>query len=92
MDFCKKNWDGEAAPHTARDFIFMILCNRNPENVFFIKKCVGWRRCHGCGDLALFHRKFPIDPTHPRLSYIIVKWKRYEYVSMNPSSYSHCSI
>ena len=42
-----------------------------------------------CGDLALFHRKFPIDSTHPGLSDIIFKWKRYEYVSMNPSSSSH---
>ena len=72
-----------------RDFISMILCNRNPENVFFIKRCVGGRRCHECGDLELFHRKFPIDPTHPGLSDITVKWKRYEYVSMNPSSSSH---
>ena len=38
---------------------------------------------------CLFHRKFPIDPTHPRLSNIIVKWKIYEYISMNPSSSSH---
>ena len=80
VDFCKKHWDGEPSPHTVRDFISMILCNRNPENVFFIKRCVGGRRCHECGDLALFHRKFPIDPTHPRLSDITVKWKRYEYV------------
>ena len=89
MDFCKKNWDGEPAPHTVWDFISMILCNRNPENVFFIKRCVGGRRCHECGDLALFHRNFPIDPTHPGLSDITVKWKRYVYVSMNPSSSSH---
>ena len=69
----------------------MILCNRNPENVFFIKRCVGGRICHECGDsdLALFHRKFPIDPTHPGLSDITVKWKRYEHVSMNPSYSSH---
>ena len=72
-----------------RDFISMILCNRNPQNVFFNKRCVGGRRCHECGDLVLFHRKFPIDPTHPGLSDITVKWKRYEYVSMNPSSSSH---
>ena len=57
--------------------------------MFFIKRCVGGRRCHECGDLALFHRKFPIDPTHPGLSGITVKWKIYEYVSMNPSSSSH---
>jgi len=89
VDFCKKHWDGEPAPHTVRDFISMILCNRDPENVFFFKRCVGGRRCHECGDLVLFHRKFPIDPTHPGLSDITVKWKRYEYVSMNPSSSSH---
>ena len=59
------------------------------KNVFFIKRSVVGRRCHECGDLALFHRNFPIDPTHPGLSDITVKWKRYEYVSMNPSSSSH---
>ena len=67
----------------------MILCNRYHENVFFIKRCVGGRRYHECGDLEFFHRKFPIDPTHPGLVDITVKWKRYEYVSMNPSSFSH---
>ena len=67
----------------------MMLCNRNPKNVFFIKRCVGGIRFHECGDLELFHRNFPIDPTHPRLSDNTVKWKRYEYVSMNPSSSSH---
>ena len=57
--------------------------------MFFIKSCVGGRRCHECGDSALFHRNFPIDQTHPRLSYITVKWNRYVYVSMNPSYSSH---
>ena len=47
MDFCKKHWDGEPAPHIVWDFISMILCNRNPENVFFNKRCVGGRMgCH----------------------------------------------
>ena len=41
VDFCKKHWYGEPTPHTMLDFISMILCNRNPENVFFIKRCVG---------------------------------------------------
>ena len=39
VDFCKKHWDGEHALHTMRDFISMILWNRNPENVFSLK-CV----------------------------------------------------
>ena len=86
MYFCKKHWDGELAPHTVWDFIYMILCNRNPENVFFIERCVGGRRCIECGDLALFHWKFPINPTHPGLSDITFMWKRYKHVSMNPSS------
>ena len=73
MDFSKKHWDGEPTPHTMRDFISMILCNRNPKNMFFIKIYVGGRICHECGDLALLHRKFPIDPTHPRLLDITVK-------------------
>ena len=57
--------------------------------MFFIKSYVVGRIFHECGDLALFHRKFPIDPTHPGFLDITVKWKRYEYVSMNPSSSSH---
>ena len=69
MDFCKKHWDGELAPHTMRDFISMILCNRNPENVVFIKRSVRGRIFHECGDLALFNRSFSIDPTHPGLSH-----------------------
>ena len=56
---------------------------------FSIKRCVGGRICHKCGDLELFHRKFPIDPTHPGFLDITVTWKRYEYVSMTPSSSSH---
>ena len=89
MDFFKKHWDGEPTPYTERDFISMILCNRNPKNVVFIKRCVGGKRCHECGGLEFFHRKFSIDPTHLGLSDITIKWKRYEYVSMNPSYSSH---
>ena len=37
--FCKNHWDSEPSPHTVQDFISMILCNRNPDNVFSIK-CV----------------------------------------------------
>ena len=37
VDFCKKHWDGEPAPHTVRDFISMILCNRNPKMCFPLK-------------------------------------------------------
>ena len=87
--FEKKHWDGELAPHATWDFISMILCNKNPITVLLIKRCVGGRRCRECGDLTLFHRKFPIDPTHPGLSDITVKWKRFEDVSMNPSSSLH---
>jgi hypothetical protein len=68
------------------DFISMILCRRNPKDVFFSKTCVGGRRCLECGNLTLFHRNFPMDPTHLRLSDIMVTWRRYEYVTMNPSS------
>ena len=65
VHFCETNWDAEPTRHTVQDFISMILCNRIPENMFFIKRCVGGRRFHECGDLVLFHRKFPTDPTHP---------------------------
>jgi len=86
LDFCKRHRHSERVPHIVRDFICMILCNRNPEQVFFNKRCVGGKRIPECIDLALFHRKFGIDPMDPALSYITVMWNRYEYVSMDAAS------
>ena len=65
------------------DFFSMILCKRNLEDLFFSQKCVGGIKCIEYGDLELFYRNFPIDSTHPRLSNIMVTWKRHEYVTMN---------
>ena len=62
----------------------MILCRRNPKDLFFRKKkCVGGSRGTEYGDLALFHSNFPINPTQPKLSNIMVTWKQYEHVTMN---------
>ena len=56
--------------------------------MFFNKIFVGGRRWPECGNLALFHRHFSIDPIHSRVSNIIVTWKIYEYVTMNALSSS----
>ena len=74
-----------------QDFLSIILCKRNPKDVFLNKRCVGGRRCHECGNLALFHRNLPIDPTHFGLSDITITWKRYEYVTIDVSSSSSTS-
>ena len=56
--------------------------------MFFSKIWEAQRRCPECGELTLFHTNFHVDPTHPRLSYLMVIWKRCEYVAMNPLSSS----
>ena len=66
--------------------ILFQLCRRNLEDVFFSKICVGGKRCPEYGNLTFFHRNFPRDPSLPRLLYIMVTWRKYEYVTTNPSS------
>ena len=85
---CKRQWQGDTPPTKVGDFISMILCRRNLEDLFFSERCVSGRRCLECFNLTLFNRNFLIDHTHARLSYIIVTWMQYKYVTMNPSSSS----
>ena len=43
------------------------------------------RHCHGCGNLVLFHNKYPID-NDQSLSNVTVDWRRYEYNIYSTSS------
>ena len=73
-------------PSTICAFISEILCERDSHEDFYNKRCVSGKKCDNYGTLALLHHKYPIDINDPSLSYIIVDWKRYEYVT-----YSHNS-
>ena len=66
-------------------FVSLILYRRQPEELFYKKRCVGERRCTKCCELSLFHRNFPINPTQPRMSVVMVTWKWYEYVVIDQS-------
>ena len=61
------------------DFISLILCKMNHE-FFFNKICVGGIRCLECGSMILFHINFPMDIALIELSYVMVRWRPYEYV------------
>ena len=82
LRFGKTFWE-KSPPSTIRAFITEILCERDNHEIFYNKRCVGGKKCDGCGELALFHQKYPIDMNDQSLSNIIVDWKRYEYVSYN---------
>ena len=82
-----KHFFPNSPPSTIRSFINEILCERENHEIFYNKIFVGGKKCDHCGNLALFHHKYPIDINGQALSNIIVDWKRYEYVT-----YSHNSI
>ena len=52
---------------------------------YFIIKYVNGKHCHGCGNLVLFHNKYPID-NDQSLSNVTVDWRRYEYSNYSTSS------
>jgi hypothetical protein len=62
-------------------FIYKILCEREGDELFYQKKCVGEKKCDCCGNLSLFHSKYHIDMNDQSFSNITVNWKRYEYIS-----------
>ena len=68
-------------PSTFHDFISEILCEREGDELFYKKKCVGGKKCDHCGNLSLFHSKYPIDMNDQSFSNITINWKRYEYIS-----------
>jgi len=60
LDFGKKLWLGSPPPSTFRVFISKILCEREDDDLFYKKKCVGGKKCDSCGNLSLFHSKYHI--------------------------------
>ena len=86
LHFGKTFWSN-SPPSTIHAFISEILCERDSHETFYNKRCVGGKKCDNCGNITLFHHKYPIDIIDQSLSNIIADWKRYEYVA-----YSHNSI
>ena len=74
-------------PSIIRAFISEILCERDSHESFY-NKCVDGKKCDHCGNLDLFHHKYPIDINDQSLSNIIVHWNRYEYVTYSHNSTS----
>jgi hypothetical protein len=87
LDFGKHLWPSSPPPSTFRFFISEILCEREGDELFYQKKSVGGKKCDHCGNLCLFHSKYPIDMNDQSFSNIIDNWKRYEYIkSTTPHS------
>ena len=85
LRFGKTSWSN-SPPSTIRAFIYEILCERHSHEIFYNKRCVSGKKCDNCGNLALFHHKYPIDINDQSLSNIIVDWKRYEYITYSRNS------
>ena len=83
--FSKTFWLN-SPPSIIRALISEILCERDSHEIFYSNICVSGKKCYHCGNIDLFHHKYPIDINDHSLSNIIVDWKRYEYVT-----YSHNS-
>ena len=58
--FGKTFWPN-SPPSTIHVFISEILCERDSHKIFYNKRCVGGNKCDHCGNIALFHHKYPID-------------------------------
>jgi hypothetical protein len=87
LDFGKTSWPISPPPSTFGAFISEILCEREGDELFYQKKCVGGKKCDGCGNLSLFHSKHAIDMNDKSFSNIIVNWNKYEYINnMTPHS------
>jgi hypothetical protein len=85
--FGKTLWPSSPPHSTFSAFISKILCEREGDDLFYKKKCVGGKKCDRCGNLNLFHSKYHIDMNDQSFFNIIVNWKRYEYINiMTPHS------
>jgi hypothetical protein len=81
LDFGKTLWPDSPPPSRVHVFISETLCEREDDDLFYKKKCVGGNKCDRCGNLSLFHSKYHIDMNDQSFSNIRVNWKRYEYLS-----------
>jgi hypothetical protein len=79
--FGKTLWLGSPPPSTFCLFIYEILCEREDDDLFYKKRCVGGKKCDRCGNLSLFHSKYHIDMNDQSFYNIRVNWNRYEYMS-----------
>ena len=72
LDFGKTLWPGSPPPSTFCVFISEILCEREDDDLFYKKKCVGGKKCDHYGSLSLFHSKYHIDMNDQSFSNIRV--------------------
>ena len=72
IDFGKTFLENSPPPSTIHDFISQILCEREGDELFYQKKCVGGKKCDDCGNMTLFHSKYLIYMNDQSLSNIIV--------------------
>jgi hypothetical protein len=61
LDFGKTFWAISPPPSTIHAFISEILCEKEGDELFYKKQCVGGKKCDRCGNRSLFHSKYPID-------------------------------
>ena len=87
LDFGKVFWEN-SSPSIIHDFISQILREREGDELFYQKKCVGGEKCDDCGNLSLIHSKYPIDMIDQSLSNIRFHWKRYEYINAHTTTCS----
>ena len=81
LNFSKTFWKKSPPPFTIHGFISKILCERESDELFYQKKCIGGKKCDDyCGNLILFHNKYSVDINDQSLSNLKVKWKRYGYI------------
>ena len=59
--FGKTFWSNSPPPPTLHEFLFEILCERYHNEIFYHMKRVNGKHCDRCGNLDLFHNKYPID-------------------------------
>jgi hypothetical protein len=81
IDFGKTLWPSSPPPSTFYVFISEIICEREGDELFDQKKCVGGKKCDHCGNINLFHSKYPIDMNDQSFSNITVNWKTYEHIN-----------
>ena len=86
LNFGKTFWKNSPSPSTIHGLYFEILCERESDELFYQKKCVGGKKCDHCGNLTLFHNIYYIDINDQSLSNLKVKWTRYEYIHTSISS------